>query len=437
MKIQRHWLGFLIAQLALLSTIAAWAGWRATYDRAQRALPELRSTPRSISPLYDEPLVVSDDQLRAALLKLRPRWDETLPAESPESPGEASANETTEVDVDSSDPIEQVADSSTLQPTARRTPPKLNHLDHALRFWTLDARFDDRQFISGEDLRRVLADHRGFAQVYSDRQPPLLIDVPTGVRVRVGEGPASSSHVDHTMACLAEVGTPIDFPLVTPRRSTVYRDLVEQSLRDFSLNQTEYEWSALTYALLLASNRWQTSEGQNISFDRLAERIMREPWPKGVCFGNHRLYGLVAFLRIDDQWRDEGRELITAETRARVVDHLTKATRTLIEHQNAAGLWNADWPTEVAGESPTSREGDRLSDRILSTGHALEWWAVAPAELQPPREVVIRAGQWLAQAINELDDRQVVECYTYLSHAGRALALWRGLASPADAFRSN
>ena len=51
---------------------------------------------------------------------------------------------------------------------------------------------------------------------------------------------------------------------------------------------------------------------------------------------------------------------------------------------------------------------------------------MAPEELQPPREVMVRAGQWLAREIEVMDQETVLRNYTFLSHAGRALALWRG-----------
>ena len=119
----------------------------------------------------------------------------------------------------------------------------------------------------------------------------------TGVRVRTKEGNLSSSHVDHTMASLAEVGTPLNFPIETPDGLSVYRSIVEQALRDFSLNQVEYEWSGLTFALFMPPDTaWTTSEGQRLSFDILARRIMRERLPRGVCFGNHRLYTVASLV---------------------------------------------------------------------------------------------------------------------------------------------
>jgi hypothetical protein len=39
---------------------------------------------------------------------------------------------------------------------------------------------------------------------------------------------------------------------------------------------------------------------------------------------------------------------------------------------------------------------------------------------------VIRAALWLSRAVLELDVVDIKRQYTFLSHAGRALALWRG-----------
>lgn len=382
---------FVALQLVLLGAAVGAAAYRVRIVDAPLALPALRSAPLGVGPTYDYDVVVSDEQLRRVLLRLRPVFE-----------GDKT---------------------------------RINHVDHALRFWTAAAEFDDPRFMSGEDMRRLLTDHRRFAEVYGPERKPLLIDEPAGVDVREREGPASASHVDHTLAGLAEVGTPLDFPLTTPTRQTTYRAMLEQSLREFSLNQDEYEWSALTYVLYLPPVRsWITTEGQAVSFDRIAERIMREDLPQGVCLAHHRMHALVMFLRVDDET-----PILSPEVRQRIVAYLQGVTQALVRNQHPDGFWNIDWPFSPAKTSePTDAEGDRLSDRIIATGHPLEWWALAPEEIHPPRHVLAAAGQWLVRTVDGLSDEQIGEHFTFLSHAGRALALWRGktppevLAAPAE-----
>jgi hypothetical protein len=75
-----------------------------------------------------------------------------------------------------------------------------------------------------------------------------------------------------------------------------------------------------------------------------------------------------------------------------------------------------------------------LHDRLLVTGHQLEWLALAPEEVQPPRQTVIRAAQWLARTLVEMDQKELVDSYGPYTHAARALCLWRSV-EPAAAWK--
>lgn len=356
------------------------------FDRTWHA-PPLQEQPWHIGPLYDHPDVVSDDDLRRALLRLRPR----------------------------------LAGPQTL----------LADVDHALRCWGPQATFEDPQFASGADLRALLTDTRRFAQLYGPHQTPAMYDTPVGVCCRVKEGIATTSHADHTLACLAEVGTPLSFPIVTPTRETTFRAMIEQSLHDFHPGQIEYEWSAKTFGLFVPpTTRWPSTESQTLSFDLLADRMMREPLPRGVCYGMHRLYGLMAYLRLDEQT-----PILSPGMRDQVLRFLKDANRRLVANQHADGFWNGDWPfAPPSSREPTKATGDELYFRIVVTGHALEYWALAPQELQPRRSVLIAAANWIVRTVDTISDEQLRANYSFLSHAVRGLALYRG-REPYDALR--
>ncbi len=368
---------FLAAQPLVLAALAAAAvsGSR-EFDRDWQ-VPPLREQPLRIRPLYNCPDVVSDRQLHAALLKLRPRL---------------------------SGPKTLLAD-----------------VDHALRCWGPEAKFDDPQYASGADLRALLTDSRRFDELYESQEPSALYDTPFGVCCRVKEGLATTSHTDHTLACLAEVGTPLSFPVVTPNRQTTFRAMVEQALHDFNPCQTEYEWSAKTFALFLPpTTRWRSDEGQTLSFDLLADRIMREELPHGVCYGTHRLYGLMAYLRLDEEQHilsPAVRSASNSFSRTRTGGWWPISTRWLLERRLAV------WPAE---RMPNLRHRARTGRRIIVTGHALEYWALAPPQLQPPRKVITAAANWIVRTIQTLPDNEFRWNFSFLSHAVRALALWRG-----------
>jgi hypothetical protein len=378
---RRVWV-FVLCQTLVLTAGVTWAAYRVAEQQAARVWPAFRNEPLRITPLYNVPQVCSDEQLE----RLMPRL--------------------------------------ALKLVGAQT--QINHIDHAQRCWGVHVSFNSPNLASGQDLREILLDNNRFVALYGPKTPPFLMDGPWGVRFRNQDGLASASHHDHTLAGQAEVGTPLDYPVITPLSTTNVRELLETSLRDFSLNQIEYEWSSLAYALYMPTpDTWYTTEGQEVSFDRLAERIMREDVREGVCAANHRMFGLVAFLRIDDQT-----PLLSPEMRARVIAYLQGVTQTLAASQSTDGSWSKNW-VGAKGSQIKDSDLEPLPAAILATGHPLEWWALAPDELLPPRHVLVGAGQWIVKTLDSLTDEQIQQMYTFISHAGRALALWRG-RTPAD-----
>ena len=369
---------FVAFQVLLLAGGGAWAGYRLHQQRQERLLPRFQNEPLRVRPTYDHPEMISDEELTSVLTRLAPKF--------------------------------------------REDKVGLNAVDHALRFWGLEARFADPACFSGAEMRDMLLDQRRFSTVWGEKTPEFLtLSRIGGVRARVAEGEASASHVDHTLATMAEIGTPLDYPIVTSRGNSQLRMLLLQAMRDFSLNQVEYEWSTLVFALYHPTPAaWFTSENQRIDFNVLARRIMRQDLPQGVCYGNHRLYTLAALLRLDEQ-----QPLLDATTRTEVLAFLKDMTARLIKNQKAEGYWDGTWSGkkdgDVVGPGQTV-----LGNRILATGHALEWWAIAPQELHPPQEVLNKAAKWLIKTIQPMSHREVLANYTFLSHAGRSLALWRG-----------
>ncbi|MDA7951873.1 MAG: hypothetical protein MPJ24_10345 [Pirellulaceae bacterium] len=386
---------FTLFQIALFASVGCYLLWYNAAEKSEQ-FPSLREEPIVVRPQHSKawqtqgPFIVDDNQLKRVLQKL--------------------------VLLD------------------KKRESNVGHIDHAIRFRGILEKgptyaVTKKEQLYGEKLRQLMLHHPTFNSQFGLGILPLLQEGPEGVRFRTQEGVYTSTHVDHTMACLAEVGTPLSHPIVLPSgKELTFGDVVLQSLADFSLNQEEYEWSAMTYALFLPPVReWKTTEGQMVSFDLMCQRLMRQKMPQGVCLGNHRIYSLVLILRVDEQQADEAK-IISPETRQQVMDYLLRQTQILSNTQHPNGFWNANWPFEKPPSPQPATEGqiDTLGDRLLATGHILEWWAMAPEELRPEPFVVKRASQWMVKTIDSLTEEEVVDYYTYLSHAGRALALWRG-----------
>lgn len=374
----------VLLHLVIIIGGAAYAGLRYEHLQLDRQLPKPNLTPRVITPRHQRPELITDAELARILDHLKPRL--------------------------------------------RGRNPKINSVEHSLRLWGTAAGFDDDACLSGPELRELLLDHRAFASAWGPKSKPFIMPDtrdPVVIGFRTDSGNATSSHVDHTLACLAEVGTPTDFPVITPRGESTVGQALNLSIRQFSLNQEEYEWSAMVFLHYLDGQKaWTSTEGQRITWDRIADRLMRQRLVQGVCFGQHRLYTLATLLRVDEE-----STLLSPAMRTQVVEHLRMATAALIQSQHADGWWAGDWPgVERDGPNePVDGPFGPQADRLLMTGHALEWWAFAPPETLPPVEVLERATRWLVTETDGLTPDQWTRYYPFLTHVGRALALWHGV----------
>lgn len=372
---------FVAAQVAVVLLLVSFVPWRAKAVNIRSGMPAINIHPRVVRPQYDYPFVVSDQQLADVLSKLHPKFSQR--------------------------------------------PTKINYIDHALRMWGAQVEFGDGSY-SGQQMLQLLLDHDAFGEVWGHGRP-LLHRTANGIAVTTQEGRSSVSHVDHLMGTLAEIGVPLSYPVHTSEGDAAVRGILENGLKSFRLNQREYEWTALTAAFYASSvDGWYTSEGQWVDFNTLAGRLMRQPQPEGVCYGQHRIYTLTILLRVDEQLREAGTSgLLNEESRDLVTNYLLGMTQRLFHSQAVEGYWDGNWPDpDKPVPDPTT---DAQSRRILATGHALEWWAMAPKKLHPPRASIVSAAQWLVREISEMDEVKVEKNYTFLTHAGRALALWRGV----------
>lgn len=378
---------FLIVQILLIAVaVASWQIGAASplahlprknSQRPYRAVTEIpRTSPLVITPLYDDPEVVSDDELADVLAKIRPIF---LPKQM-----------------------------------------KPNHIEHALRAWGVRAKFADPQVMSGEQLKEFLTNHGAYLASWGENIQPLMVDQTDGVEIRYGAEEGASVHHDHWLACLTEAGVSLKEPVFTSsQRNQTIADVLEQSLSDFRLDEVEVEWSVLAFGLWIAPQKsWFTRYGREVTFDMLAERLMRGDLRYGVCAGTHRLYSLMSLVRLDDEYK-----LFSAERRTEILEHLRGVRDLIAVCQFEDGHWPSNWSTgKAALEQPIE---DPLFKQVIATGHHLEWLAIAPQDLHPPREQILKAAEWLIAKTRAQTADDIAGRYTFFSHVGNALALWR------------
>jgi hypothetical protein len=347
----------------------------------------VRAVPNVIEPRYDVPAIASDTQLAAVLDRVQP-------------------------------------------PTG---PPNTNDLLHALRLWGPNAEFDDDDTPSGRTMRDYLVDDAVFQQLTGDA-PPLVDSSDELQRIRSyrrGDPHRrnASVHTDDLLATFGEIGLPSGTVVRLRDGETTVAALVDAALRRYHRQQYEYEWSVITYARYAFPHPlWRNRHDETIEIDGLVDEVIAHPLRLGVCGGTHRLEALVVLLRADDAVGG-----LKPKTRAKIIAHLTEVSRLLVGSQHAEGYWTKSWPE--GGESD-SHTAPLLPERILATGHHLEWLALAPPEVLPPRETLVRAGQWLVRAMLEVDETSLRRDYGPFTHAARALCLWRS-RDPYQAWRGD
>ena len=334
----------------------------------------------TVESLYDEAEVVSDEELAAVLKKILPRFS--------------------------------------------RDHLRPNIVEHALRTWGADIEFADPDIISGPQMKEFLTDMAKFAESWGSNATPLMIAKDDGVHVRFAEDRSGSVHHDHTLAALTEAGLSLDDSVFTTARKMHVRNIVIEALRDFRLDERETEWSVMSFALWLAPQQtatWHNGEARRITFDLLADRLMRNHMRDGVCLGTHRVYSLMLLVRLDDQ---SGGQLITQTTRGQIMEYLTSVRDLITASQRPDGSWTSHWADGADAETKTD-PGDALSKCVIATGHHLEWLSIAPLELHPPRAQILKAADWLVSNVEKTSQDEIDTNYTFYSHVGKALAMWR------------
>ncbi|MEO1996376.1 MAG: hypothetical protein ABGZ17_13995 [Planctomycetaceae bacterium] len=226
---------------------------------------------------------------------------------------------------------------------------------------------------------------------------------------------------------MTEAGVALDHPVYGPaRRNMTIRNVLQEALRDFRLYERETEWSAMAFGLWLvpetpgkkATRSWQTGDGRRVSFDMLAERLIRGHGRFGVCGGTHRVYSLMLLWRLDEEF-----DILTPRVQEAVFAHLESVRDQITASQFDDGHWRSNWSQgKLDLENPVD---DPEYRRVIMTGHHLEWLSIAPPELHPDREVILKAARWIIKTTISHSSEEVRDHFTFYSHVGNALAMWR------------
>ena len=346
----------------------------------EEVYPEIdvpREKPWMITPLYNDPNIISDEELAAVLKRVRPRF---FPKQL-----------------------------------------KSNYVEHAIRMWGVDATFQDPRVMSGRQMLDYLTDYGKQLASWGDDVEPMFKDVPHGIQVEWGRKQGVSVHHDHWLACLTESGVSLNEPIFTPgdRAHQTIKDVLRQAMYDFRIDERETDWSVMSFGSWLPPQKsWPVAEGRQVSFDILADRLMRGHLRYGTCAGTHRVFSLMALLRIDDEY-----DIVSDEIRARIIERLKEVRDCLMECQYEDGHWPYDWWN--GAEAITHPEEHPEYRKVIATGHHIEYFSVAPKELHVPHDQILKAARWAIKKTIEAPDEEIFDNYTFYTHVANGLSWWR------------
>lgn len=241
--------------------------------------------------------------------------------------------------------------------------------------------------------------------------------------VRLGTNQnAVEAHPGQALSVLAELGIPLSQPIRLPgNRQATLQVVLDDLIANFVL-EGEIYWDAVALALYVPPARaWKNKFGKEFTFDALAEELLARPIMDSSCAGTHRLIALTILLRVDGE---EG--VLAPEVRSRIRSHLNLVAKTLTASQRGDGSWLINWADYLPGAKPSQSWGrENVTGAMIATGHHLEWLMLLPEEMRPPRQVYVKAAQWLlATALRQSKNIQWLRSrYCPATHAARTVKM--------------
>lgn len=213
--------------------------------------------------------------------------------------------------------------------------------------------------------------------------------IPTEHGLDVETNPAeafvSQGHQDQFVAEMAQWGMPADRKFRVLGKDYTFMDFVRHSqMRARTTAKQELGWTIIMVAQYLGTDvEWTNAFGERLHFEDMVRYELNQPMDTAACGGTHRLFGLswVYHLHLRKGglttgiWRD-------------VADFLDQHKETAKRYQNPDGSFSTSFFR--------SRGDNRdMQLRLNTTGHTLEWLALAltDEELKKP---------WVQNAVNAL-----------------------------------
>jgi hypothetical protein len=225
----------------------------------------------------------------------------------------------------------------------------------------------------------------------------------------IGQG-----HQDDFLSVLTAWDLPRDKKFLVNGRDYTFDDFIRQARAHASVtNNEELSWTIIIVSQYYGpDHRWTNNRGESLNVEDMARYELGQPIADSpVCGGTHRLFGLTwaYYLHRKAGGKKEGVWKQVADT---IADYEGRAR----QFQNPDGSFSTRYL-----EGPDDVQDTQL--RIASTGHILEWLALAMTDAQLRQPWVEKAADALTLMILENSFESLDGGALY--HAAHGLELYR------------
>lgn len=224
-----------------------------------------------------------------------------------------------------------------------------------------------------------------------------FIQTKYGLDVHMGPVAVGQGHQDQFIAEMAQWGMPIDKPFIVQGKDYTFRDFVNHSkMRARTTANQELGWTILVLAHYYGTDlSWTNAYNEKLTLDDLLQYELDQSMDAAACGGTHRLFGLTWCLYVRQR---EGKPLTPVYQR--IIETTNKHRDLAKKQQNGDGALSTNF-----FRGPGNAADKPL--RINTTGHMLEWLALALNDEEIKEEWVQNAATALALLILDQQDAPI------------------------------
>lgn len=220
-----------------------------------------------------------------------------------------------------------------------------------------------------------------------------------GVDVRTVEGSGMfQGHQDQFIAEMAQWGMPLTQKFKVRGKDCDFADFCRHSkMRSSITGNQELSWAIIIIGEFFGTNhKWTNNQGEILSFEDVLRYEVDQPIDTAACGGTHRLFGLTWVLH---RYKQKGGKLTGVWKDA--ADRIEQYKQNAKKYQNKS---DGSFSSSYVSKAGYAKD---VQARIGSTGHVLEWLALALTddEIRQP---------WVQDAANAL-------CLTILQNSAREI----------------